>query len=155
MRMVVDMLMEMVVEMLMIELNHLLWGELSWVHKRGWNRQSPAKSWLTWWWWGYDGECVSQKSCFSRDLVVFLFLNTFRIRWPLILPTSGLPTGRQSWGRQFWVHQSSGLPTLIIKTYFDMLWTIHGKYNRFQCSSQSAILFPSCVSSVKSQVTSL
>ena len=31
------------------------------------------------------------------------------------MPTSGLPTGRQSWGRQFWVHQSSGLPTELWK----------------------------------------
>ena len=30
--------------------------------------------------------------------------------WPLILPISGLPSGRQSWGRHFWVHHSSGLP---------------------------------------------
>ena len=68
--------------------------------------------------------CVDTKSILSKSR-----------RWPLILPTSGLPTGRQSWGRQFWVHQSSGLPTLIMKTYFDMFWTIHGKYNRLQCSS--------------------
>ena len=63
--------------------------------------------------------CVDTKSILSKSR-----------RWPLILPTLGLPTGRQSWGRQFWVHQSSGLPTLIMKTYFDMFWTIHGKYNR-------------------------
>ena len=63
-------------------------------------------------------------------------------RWPLILPTSGLPTGRQSWGRQFWVHQSSGLPTLIMKTYFDMFWTIHAKYNRLRWSSTVCNTFP-------------
>ena len=32
---------------------------------------------------------------------------------PSILPTSELQTGRQSWGRQFWVGASSGLPTLF------------------------------------------
>ena len=37
-----------------------------------------------------------------------------KLWWPLILPTSELPTGRHSWGRQFWVHQSSELPTLIM-----------------------------------------
>ena len=70
------------------------------------------------------------------------YCQPFDFWWPLILSTSGLPTGRQSWGRQFWVHQSSGLPTLIMKTYFDMFWTIHGKYNRLKCSSALGNTFP-------------
>ena len=39
-------------------------------------------------------------------------------RLPSGLPTYELPTGRQSWGRQFWYHQSSGLPTLIMTQFF-------------------------------------
>ena len=35
-------------------------------------------------------------------------------RRPYRLPTYELPTGRQSRGRQFMVHQSTGLPTLIM-----------------------------------------
>ena len=57
------------------------------------------------------------------------------------MPTSGLPTSRQSWGRQFRVHQSSGLPTLIMKTYFDMFWTMCGKYNRLLSSSLVCFMF--------------
>ena len=111
-------------------------------------------------WYLFDRKCgnheckggLQKRSPFSRHLLLRppnpLGAQDFQLIfwWPLILPTSGLPTGRQSWGRQFWVHQSSGLPTLIMKTYFDMFWTIPGKYNNIIDSSaplQSAILFPS------------
>ena len=43
---------------------------------------------------------------------------------PYRLPTHELPTGRQFKGRHFMVHQSTELPTLIMKTYFDMFWRV-------------------------------
>ena len=70
--------------------------------------------------------------CVTLEIFSHLHLNNRR---PYRLPTHELPTGRQFRGRQFMVHQSTGLPTLIMKTYFYMFWTIHGKYNRLQCSS--------------------
>ena len=53
------------------------------------------------------------------------FSHTPRQQWsgiPSGLPTSGLPTGRQSWGGQFWIHHSSGLPTLILYWFFSFSW---------------------------------
>ena len=45
-------------------------------------------------------------------------------RRPYRLPTHEMPTGRQFRGRQFMRHQSTGLPTLIMKTYFYMFWQV-------------------------------
>ena len=42
------------------------------------------------------------------------------MRRPYRLPTHELPTGRQFRGRQFVMHHSTGLPTLIMKSYFDI-----------------------------------
>ena len=52
---------------------------------------------------------------------IIINLETWR---PYRLPTHELPTGRQLRGRHFMVHQSTGLPTLIMKTYFDMFWRV-------------------------------
>ena len=52
---------------------------------------------------------------FGTSIFLFLFF-----RWYHKLPTHELPTGRQFRGRQFVMHHSTGLPTLIMKSYFDI-----------------------------------
>ena len=53
-----------------------------------------------------------------------------------------MPTGRQSWGRQFWVHHSSGLPTLIIRWFVSTLveWNNILKVLKYQPDPSPEIL---------------
>ena len=90
-----------------------LWGRLSACpYDRSLSRStssspsSPRSSWL----WGRFSACPYDRSL-SRS-------TSSSSKYYPILPTSEWPTG---W--EFWVHQSSGLPTLIIATYFDTIWT--------------------------------
>ena len=50
---------------------------------------------------------------------------------------------RQSWGRHFWLHQSSGMLYLNMSIDFDMFWTIYGKQIH-QTSVSFSVLYSIC-----------
>ena len=74
-------------------------------------------------------ECLISECCHLQISHKFCLL-------PSGLPTSELPTGGQSRGGQFWVHQSSGLPTPTITFFMNclcLIWALGEYWGQCQC----------------------